>query len=95
MFLEKWYVWDWKAGKIFASSRTLCDATGFNWSFSHHNLFTVNSNNEVLLWDTEHLGVGCHQLETRSKVEDVTWIGDEPCCITATGGTLVFWNINA
>jgi len=89
----KWYLWDWKAGKIFASGGTLCEATGFHWSFSQRNLFTVNSSSEALIWDTDHLGVGCSQLHQKSRIHDVTWLGDNACCVVASGGNLIFWNI--
>ena len=91
---DKWYVWNWRAGKLQASAGTLCEASGFNWSYSHPNLFTVHSSSEVLLWDTDHLGIGCLQLQETAPIQDVTWLGDQPSCLIASGGNLIFWNIN-
>jgi len=90
----KWFVWDWKMGQIASSAGTLCEATGFHWSYSHKNLFSIHSSSEVLIWDTNHLGVGCDQLQRRTRIHDSTWLSDNPCSITATGGNLIFWNIN-
>jgi len=91
----KWYIWDWKMGKLLSSAGSLCNATGFNWSYSNSNLFTIRSSSEVLLWDTDHLGTGCLQLQQKSKIQDVTWLGDQSCCVIASGGSLIFWNINS
>jgi len=93
----KWYVWNWREGKMIASGRSMCEsgATGFQWSFSHQNLFTVYSHSEILLWDMNHLGIGCQQLQPPAQVQDVTWMGDEACTVFASGGSLTFWRTTA
>ena len=92
---SKWYVWDWRGGKLLESASTQCEAAGFQWSLSHPNLFAVHSRSEVLLWDMNHLSVGCQQFTQPQPIQDVAWLGDEACAVIASAGALTFWRVQA